>query len=145
MLNYILSNLTYIKICIKESVLNIQKVIKTNQEFIQEVGVDLTSISENSIFDDLLNIYENYDAFGKFCIGILFFNYLIASSLISIVFIFFGEFLIKRFDLENKYPKLAKIIALRRKFQRYYLILNVIYIAFAVIVETVACLYILSL
>ena len=145
MLNYILSNLTYIKIYIKESVLNIQKVIKTNQEFIQEVGVDLTSIFENSIFEDLLNIYENYDAFGKFCIGILIFNYLIASSLISIVFIFFGEFLIKRFDLENKYPKLAKIIALRRKFQRYYLILNVIYIAFAVIVETVACLYILSL
>ena len=106
------------------------------------------SPEQNPIIDSILKlveVYESYNTLGKFCISILLFNYLIFSAITSIVFIFFGDYLIKRFNLEVKYPKLAKIIALRRKFQRYYLILNISYIAFAVIVETVFCLYILSL
>lgn len=36
--------------------------------------------------------------------------------------------LIKYFNLEEKFPKLAKIIQLRRKFQHYYLFMNTLII-----------------
>jgi hypothetical protein len=43
-------------------------------------------------------------------------------------FLYFFLYLIQRYNLEVKYSKLAKFIQLRRKFQRYYLMLNIIYI-----------------
>jgi hypothetical protein len=69
---------------------------------------------------------------------------MIFSALISIIFVFYGYILIEKYDLENRYPKLAKLIQLRQKFQKYYfnyycfLIISVIVmeIAFAVAVLT---------
>ena len=46
-------------------------------------------------------------------------NSLIKSYTVSIIL--YGDYLIKRFDLENKYPKLAKFIKIRRLLQNYYL------------------------
>ena len=48
-------------------------------------------------------------------------NGLIINYTITIILILYGEYLIKRFDLEVKYPKLAKFIVIRRKLQNYYL------------------------
>ena len=48
-------------------------------------------------------------------------NGLIVNYTITIILILYGEYLIKRFDLEVKYPKLAKFIVIRRKLQNYYL------------------------
>jgi hypothetical protein len=44
--------------------------------------------------------------------------------LISVITIVYSDQFIKYLKLETKYPKLAKIIQLRRKFQNYYLFLN---------------------
>jgi hypothetical protein len=52
----------------------------------------------------------------------------ILISLYIILLIFFGDSLIKYFNLETKYPRLAKYIQLRRKFQNYYIIFNTIII-----------------
>lgn len=49
----------------------------------------------------------------------------ILLSLYSIICIFFGNTLIDYFDLETRFPKLAKFIKLRRAFQKYYLVLNI--------------------
>ena len=43
----------------------------------------------------------------------------------------FGIFIINYFKITEKYPKLAKIIELRNKFQRYYFIFNCIMIILA--------------
>jgi hypothetical protein len=50
---------------------------------------------------------------------------------VSIIFIFYGwsldHILIEKYDLPkagNRYPKLAKLIHLRQKFQKYYLVLG---------------------
>jgi hypothetical protein len=51
--------------------------------------------------------------------------------LFSIIGIFYGETLIRYFNLEEKYPKLARFIQLRRKFQQYYFILNIFLIFIA--------------
>jgi hypothetical protein len=52
----------------------------------------------------------------------------ILISLYIILIIFFGNSLIKYFNLEKSYPKLASFIQMRRKFQNYYIIFNIIII-----------------
>jgi hypothetical protein len=46
----------------------------------------------------------------------------------SLVTVFYGDKLIIKFKLEEKFPKLAKFIQLRRKFQHYYFFYNVLFI-----------------
>nr|YP_010130265.1 hypothetical protein KQ422_mgp033 [Clavaria fumosa]QPZ51167.1 hypothetical protein [Clavaria fumosa] len=53
---------------------------------------------------------------------------IIISSIISIAAVLYGDFLIRYFKLEERFPKLAVFISIRRKFQRYYLNYNFIVI-----------------
>ena len=55
-------------------------------------------------------------------------------SLFSIISIFYGDKLITFFDLENKYPKISKFIQLRRKFQQYYLLVEIGIIIFVLLI-----------
>lgn len=50
----------------------------------------------------------------------------ILISFYIILMIYFGDSLIKYFNLEKSYPKLANFIQMRRKFQNYYIIFNII-------------------
>lgn len=59
----------------------------------------------------------------------------ILLSLISILSVFYSNFFIEYFKLEQRFPRLAKIIALRRKFQQYYLLFNISIIAGIILVE----------
>ena len=61
----------------------------------------------------------------------------ILFSLFSILTIFYGEFFIQKFSLETKYPKLAKFIQIRRKFQQFYLITQFLTILAILIVSTI--------
>jgi type I site-specific restriction endonuclease len=49
----------------------------------------------------------------------------ILLSVLSLISVFYGDSLIKYYNLETKFPKLAKFIQLRRKFQQYYFTLNI--------------------
>lgn len=51
---------------------------------------------------------------------------LIIMLLYNIFSVFFGNEIINYFNLDKKYPKLHKFFELRLKFQRYYLILNIL-------------------
>lgn len=55
----------------------------------------------------------------------------IFTCLISILFAFYGNYFISKFNLEEKYPKFRKIIRLRVQFQQYYIILNSLAITLA--------------
>jgi Rad3-related DNA helicase len=57
----------------------------------------------------------------------------ILISLYSIVLIFLGDYFINYFNLEEKYPKNANFIKVRRKFQNYYISINVIIIVFVLL------------
>ena len=48
----------------------------------------------------------------------------IMISAFNILSLYLGDKLIVYLNLEEKYPKIAKFIQLRRKFQNYYLLLN---------------------
>ena len=52
----------------------------------------------------------------------------ILMCLFSIIVIIFSDYLLNILKLEEKYPKIGKIIRLRKTFQKYYLILNFILI-----------------
>jgi hypothetical protein len=59
---------------------------------------------------------------------------LILLSLLQIIFIFYGTVILDNLNLETRYPKLAKIIQLRRTFQQFYLLLNICIIAIVSII-----------
>ena len=49
---------------------------------------------------------------------------LILTCLITIIFAFYGNFIISKFSLGKKYPKLAKIIKVRYTLQHTYIFFN---------------------
>ena len=76
-----------------------------------------------------------------FC-GLLF-NNLILSYTITIIVILYGDYLIRRFDLVNKYPKIAKFIQMRQKLQQYYLKISFVWIFMCVLPQIGMYIYIL--
>ena len=52
----------------------------------------------------------------------LFGIFIIMVTLINILFIFYSNKVIDYFNLDKRYPKLAKFINLRRTFQNYYML-----------------------
>src|ERR1700678_314808 len=87
----------------------------------------------------LIENYEKLDFMGKIDLGLLLLKYALISSLISIIFIFYGDYLIKKYKIEVNYPRLAKIISLRRKFQKYYLIVDALIIISVILSEIIFC------
>ena len=61
----------------------------------------------------------------------LIFSGVIFSGCINIISIYFGEYLITKYKIDERYPKLAKFIQLRRKLQKYYLIYSLSIIMFS--------------
>jgi hypothetical protein len=57
----------------------------------------------------------------------------IFTCIISILFAISGNYLIDKFSLEQKLPKLSKIIQLRIKFQNYYVFINSVFIILALL------------
>lgn len=62
--------------------------------------------------------------------GIIF----IMITLFSIIMIFYGAKLLDYFQLEKRFPRIAKMIILRRKFQAYYLLTNILLISVVLII-----------
>jgi len=108
----------------------------------------IKDLKESNILD--FNIFTSIDWFEglngikKIAVCLILGKSIVFSALLSIIFIFYGNILIEKYDLENRYPKLAKLIKLRRKFQNFYfkyycgLIISVILIeiAFALAILT---------
>lgn len=83
------------------------------------------NLKESSVFDfniiTSMDWFEGLNGIKKLAVSLILGKSVIFSALISIIFIFYGNILIEKYDLENRYPKLAIFIKLRRKFQKYYL------------------------
>jgi hypothetical protein len=74
----------------------------------------------NFEFSSILNWFEGLNGKKKTASCLILGKSIILSALVSIIFIFYGNILIEKYDLINRYPKLATIIQLRQKFQKYY-------------------------
>jgi len=91
----------------------------------------------NFNFSYSLEWFEGLNGIKKIAVSMILGKSVIFSALISIIFIFYGNILIEKYDLINRYPKLAKLIQLRQKFQKYYFNYYC-YLIFSIIVIEVA-------
>lgn len=81
-------------------------------------GDDINNIIENfKVYLSTLNTFELCVLFN------IFISIFILFCLITIIVIYYGNFLINYFNLENKFPKLAKFIKIRHAFQEFYMLL----------------------
>lgn len=107
--------------------------IGLTQTDILKIIDEIKRSGNNFIDSDLFNNFYNYlstlNLEQSLAITNLFGIFIILITLISIISIFYGNLLLNYFNLENRYPKLSKLINLRRKFQQYYLLWNVIIIS----------------
>lgn len=121
------------------------------QKYVEAMAVKPTvtpltadKLKKTSALNNLWESFETLDALEKFAISIILFKSVLISALISIVFIFYGDILIKKYNLELRYPKIANIINLRRKFSRYYLILNICLIIYVISIEIIFSILLLT-
>lgn len=124
---------------------------QTTLESVKDHSANLSSEIENFeikksfIGSDLLESFESLNGIKQFAVSLLFLNYGVINAVITIIFIVYGDYLINKFQLETKYPKLASIIVLRKKFQRYYLFLSFFLIILVSLVEILCSLFLLTL
>ena len=100
----------------------------------------MENIKKGSLFpaDFLENLIDNFSSLnglGQLVVPSLLSKSIILICTISIVYTIFGDYLINRFNLEEKNPSLSKIIRLRTKFQKYYLISNITIIILMCLVQ----------
>ena len=116
--------------------IDIAQIINTNIYLMKEILDNLNKSGNNFISNfNIQNLYDFLDSLTLLeesaFIHILIFIILLCS-LINIISIFFGNEIIKYLELERKYPRFAKFIQLRAKFQRYYLLWNIFLMLFYV-------------
>ena len=114
---------------------------------LKEKFFDLFSNKKNKLSDESCvfdNVREYFNSYADFLQNLTFeqqiilFNFLCSILLLSyftsILLIFYSNYLIERFDLEKRYPRIAVFLRYRAKFQRYYLYWNTICIITILIV-----------
>jgi hypothetical protein len=97
--------------------------------FINKINTLLNNSSggadKSQYFDSLQSFFDGLNYEQNLAIVHISGSMFILFGLISIISIFYGDKLIIFFDLENRFPKIAKFIQIRRKFQQYYLLMNI--------------------
>lgn len=124
--NSILNELTDISPKFNNSNNKLNNIIDTMENYINSKNNNNFSNSFMTLFNNLYNIIESMSMHQKLAYLHISGSLFILTALFSIISIFYGDYLIKKFNLENKLPRLAKFIQLRRKFQQYYILLDVI-------------------
>jgi hypothetical protein len=138
------SQVEIIKTDLSHHSINIESSLSSSNIKIEELKKMLEDVfgsgSKNKfIGDDVIANFQNYlstlplEKIGALGHIFFFISIAILFSLVSIIFIFYGDSLIKYYNLEEKFPKLARFIQLRRKFQQYYFLINISLIIIALL------------
>lgn len=78
--------------------------------------------------DELWSRFETFDGITKTVCLLMFSDYIIIVCVFSIAINLYGNYLIERFNLEIKYPRVALFIKYRQKLSKFYVLTNLIYI-----------------
>lgn len=89
-------------------------------------------------FNDYLNFFSNLSPEQQIILLNLLCSLLLLTYIMSIIMINYSNYLITRFNLEVKYPRIAIYLNYRRKFQRYYIYWNLfsIFIILTIMIST---------
>nr|YP_010137127.1 hypothetical protein KYW48_mgp16 [Tylopilus plumbeoviolaceoides]QWM97166.1 hypothetical protein [Tylopilus plumbeoviolaceoides] len=116
---------------------SMKEINKDLSEVVNQIDETLrSSIIDLDLFNSLISYINNLNfiqtlAFTHICAVIFIF-----LSLNSLIALYFGDYLINRFNNENKYPRIYKSIELRKKFQVYFIIKDLIIIYIILILLT---------
>jgi hypothetical protein len=114
---------------------SLEKANNSIKEIIDSISPSINSPNEITIINQITNIFNNLIENIKVFASSLDIEQLVAfinlsgevfifTCFVSVGAVLYSDFLIKYFKVENKFPKIANYIQLRRKFQRYYLNIN---------------------
>jgi hypothetical protein len=112
-------------------------------------GSGSSSKFNNSLFNLIENFKISFDNIlytltleQKGALAHILMSMFILFCLITLISIYCGDYLINYFNLEEKYPKLAKFIKIRAKIQRFTFLLNSLGILIALLIIIIFNLYI---
>ena len=104
-----------------------------NKNQAQDIQEFLNKLNKNDFFDYINQLFEKYQEFLNTLTSdqiVIIFNLIGYFWLINIVtnltIIIMGDYLIERFNLEKRLPKIAKIIAIRKKINKNILKFNLL-------------------
>lgn len=113
----------------KEQVEKIEKSLENKDKFDKFLDDNIIMNSINDFKEYLSNL-----SMTEICLVInISSSIFILTCLVSIILSVYGNFILNKFSLESKYPKLAFFIKLRIKLQHSYVIINTIFILIALI------------
>jgi len=119
---------------------NLNPSIETKLKIYQIIAKNISN-SKNNLVSNIWEPVENINQWLSTITyeqNIAFINlsgtFVIFVTLFSIIAIFYGDMLINYLKLEERYPKIAKYIILRRKFQQFYLLINIFIIFIVTII-----------
>lgn len=106
------------------------------KKYLSEIDIN-KNLFENNPFLNIYNDFKEYlstlSVYELCILTNIFLIIFIFTCLITILFAFYGNYLIKNLSLEQKYPKLSGIIKLRVKLQHYYILTNSLFIFIALV------------
>lgn len=120
----------------EKALLNGQEQMTKLQEFIAQIkGSGSQGFLENitQIILDYKDLISSFSLIQQLTLINMLTGALILNSIVTIIVIFYGEYLINLFKLELKLPRLAKFIKYRQKLQQYYFLINIIIIITAIV------------
>jgi DNA repair ATPase RecN len=116
---------TDIKFHAEQSLNHLDKTSETVNKIVDTIINNKGSNNFTDLFDDIIKnwsdflkslTFEQLNALSHILAALL-----VLLCLIDIILIIYNDFLITFFKLEERFPKLAKFIQLRRKFQRFHM------------------------
>ena len=126
--------------------LDLEKIWTNLLTKIQDLELEkLWSNWEQLEWADLLSCWESLDAITKIVLTMMFTNYFILSLILGITLNLYGYYLLDRFQLEKRYPKIAVIIKYRRKLSKYIILYNILLIILTCLMNIFFGISILSL
>ena len=121
------SSLNYYKKELEESVERSDKLINELSSFLDK---NKTNFLENLevVIKNYIDFLSNLNTEQLCNVMTITSSSLILICIFHILIIYFGNFLIDYFRLESKYPRIAKFIRLRKMFQDFNILVNIIVI-----------------
>nr|QWL17543.1 hypothetical protein [Chroogomphus rutilus] len=118
----ILSQLKDIEQNFQKSNNDLNSIVDSIEKYINSKNNNNFTDSFMNLIHDLNGIIQNMPVEQNIAFINISGAFFIIFSIFSILTVFYGDYLITKLNLENKYPKLGKFIKLRRKFQHFYIL-----------------------
>jgi hypothetical protein len=124
----------------------LDKMLKADDNEINKSSV--FNLDLEKLFKTITNIwnkFETFDGITKLACILMISSSLILWCVFGILSSLYGNYLLDRFNLETRFPKLAKFIKLRRKLTMYYILFDFLIIILVCLTNFILGISILSL